>query len=151
MIEIGRYDPRKDKEALKELFQDFIQGKCYFESDWDQFEKELNKRVLDLQQRNSMVIAREEGKLVGWATFTKFRDYLGNDRYLIHQVMTRKEDAFRKGIEEKLILELETYLKKTLNVDKVFFICPDSDSAKRSLFLKLGIKKSKKIWYEREI
>jgi L-amino acid N-acyltransferase YncA len=151
MIEIDRYDPRKDKQELKELFKDFIQNKCYFDSNWDKFEKELNKRVLDLQQRNSMVIAREDGKLVGWVTYTRFRDYLGNDRYLVHQVMTRKEDAYRKGIEEKIILELQKYLKKTMNVDKVFFICPDSDSAKRSLFLKLDIKKSDQVWYEKEI
>ncbi len=70
---------------------------------------------------------------------------------LIHQVMTKKEDSFKQGIEEKIIRELQLYVKRTLKIDKVFFICPDSDSAMRSLFLKLGVKKSQNIWYEHEI
>ncbi|MFX1419222.1 MAG: GNAT family N-acetyltransferase [Promethearchaeota archaeon] len=151
MIIIDRYDPRVDKEALKVLFKDFIAIKSYFFSYWEKFEEELNRRTLDLQYRNSMVVAKEDGKLVGFGTYTLFRDYLGNDRVLIHQVLTKKEDSFKKGIEEKIIRELQLYIKRTLKLDKVFFIAPDSDSAIRSLFLKLGVKKSPNIWYENEI
>ncbi|MFX1574375.1 MAG: GNAT family N-acetyltransferase [Promethearchaeota archaeon] len=151
MIVIDRYDPRSDKEALKALFNDFIENKSYFFSHWQKFEEELNKRTLDLQYRNGMIIGKEEGKIVGFGMYTIFRDYLGNDRVIIHQIMTRKEDSFKKGIEEKLIRELQLYIKRTLKIDKVYFICPDSDSAFRSLLIKLGIKKSKFIWYEHEI
>lgn len=151
MIVVDRYDPRVDKDALKELFEDFIEKKSYFFSHWAKFEQELNKRVLDLQYRNSMVVAKEEGKIVGWGTYTIFRDYLGNERALIHQVVTKKEDSFKKGIEEKVIRELQLYIKKTLKLDKIFIICPDSDGSLRSLLMKLGIKKSKDIWYEQEI
>ncbi|MFW9824759.1 MAG: hypothetical protein ACFFE4_17585 [Candidatus Thorarchaeota archaeon] len=151
MIIIDRYDPRSDKEALKEIFEDFIENKSYFFSHWGKFEDELNRRSLDLQYRNSMVIAKEEGIIVGFGTYTLFRDYLGNDRVLIHQVLTKKEDSFKKGIEEMVIRELQLYIKRTLKIDKVFFICPDSDSALRSVFLKVGINKSKHIWYEHEI
>ncbi|MFW9989206.1 MAG: GNAT family N-acetyltransferase [Candidatus Odinarchaeota archaeon] len=151
MIVIDRYDPRKDKEALQEIFKEFIANKAYFFSYWEKFEEELNRRTLDLQYRNSMVIAKEEGKILGFGTYTLFRDYLGNDRVLIHQVLTRKNDSFKLGIEEKIIRELQLYIKRTLKLDKVFFICPDSDGASRSLFLKLGIKKSRYIWYENEI
>lgn len=151
LIVIERYDPRMDKNALKEIFNDFIENKLYFFSRWEKFEEELNKRTLDLQYRNSMVVAREGGKIIGFGTYTLFRDYLGNDRVLIHQILTKKEDSYKKGIEEQIIRELQLYIKKTLKMDKVFFISPDSDGTMKSIFLKLGIKKSKHIWYEREI
>ena len=151
LIIIDRYDPRVDKEALKEIFKDFIENKSYFFSHWDRFEEELNRRSLDLQYRNSMVVAKIDGQIVGFGTYTLFRDYLGNDRVLIHQVLTKKEDSFKKGIEEQIIRELQLYIKRSLKIDKVHFICPDDDGALRSLFLKLGIKKSKYIWYDHEI
>jgi RimJ/RimL family protein N-acetyltransferase len=151
MIETDRYDPRLDRDALKEIFEDFIENKSYFISTWKEFEKELNKRVLDLQYRNSMIIAKEEGVIVGWGTYTLIKDYLGNNRALIHQVLTKREDSYRKGIEEQIIRELKLYIKRTLNLDKVFIICQDSDSALRNLVMKLGAKKSKNYWYENDI
>ena len=151
LIIIDRYDPRIDKDALKDIFQDFIQNKSYFFSHWEKFEEDLNRRSLDLQYRNSMVVAKEEGKIIGFGTYTSFKDYLGNERLLIHQVLTKKEDSFKRGIEEKIIRELQLYIKRSLKIDKVYYICPDEDGALRSLFLKLGIKKSKYIWYEHEI
>ena len=151
MIVTDRFDPRLDKDAVKEIFEDFIENKSYFISTWQEFEKEINKRVLDLQYRNSMIVAKEEGEIVGWGTYTLIKDYLGNQRALIHQVLTKKEDSYRKGIEEQIIRELKLYVKKTLNLDKVFLICQDSDSALRNLVMKLGAKKSKNYWYENDI
>ena len=151
MIVTDRFDPRLDKDAVKEIFEDFIENKSYFISTWQEFEKEINKRVLDLQYRNSMIVAKEEGKIVGWGTYTLIKDYLGNQRALIHQVLTKKGDSYRKGIEEVIIRELKLYVKKTLNLDKVFLICQDSDSALRNLVMKLGAKKSKNYWYENDI
>ena len=151
MIIIDRYDPRSDKEALKEIFEDFIENKSYFFSHFQKFEEELNKRTLSLQYRNSMVVAKDDGKVVGFGTYTLFRDYLGNDRVLIHQILTKKEDSFKKGIEEMIIREIQLYIKRSLKMDKVYFICPGEDGALRSLFLKLGVKKSKNIWHEHEI
>lgn len=151
LIIIERYDPRVDKVELKEIFDDFIQNKSYYISDWKAFEEELNKRTLNLQYRNSMVVAKEDDKVIGFGTYTLFRDYLGNDRVLIHQILTKKEDSYKKGIEEQIIRELQSYIKKTLKIDKLFFIFQDSDANMKSIFLKLGIKKSKHIWYELEI
>ena len=151
LIIIDRYDPRSDKEALKEIFLDFIEHKSYFFSHWQKFEEELNKRTLDLQYRNSMVVAKEDGKIVGFGTYTLFKDYLGNDRVLIHQIITKKEDSFKKGIEEMVIREIQLYIKRTLKIDKAYFICPDEDGVLRSVFLKVGINKSKYIWYEHEL
>jgi len=148
MLIIDRYDPRLDKDDLKEIFEDFITNKSYFFSHWKKFEEELNRRALDLQYRNSMIVAKEGGKIVGWGTYTKFRDYLGNDRALVHQVMTRKIDSYKMGIEEKILRELQLYIKKTVKLDKVYYICPDSDGALRSIFMKLGVKKSRLVWYE---
>jgi len=150
-LEITRYDPRKDKEALNELFNDFIKNKSYFSSNWNKFEYELNKRLLNLQYRNSMIIAKEGDKLIGWGTYTIFRDYLGNDRVLFNQVLTKKEDSFKKGIEEAIIREIITYIKKTTEIDKFNILGPDSDGSLRSLLLKLGLKKSKFIWYENNL
>ncbi len=151
MIVTDRFDPRLDKDAVKEIFEDFVENKSYFISTWQDFEKELNKRVLDLQYRNAMIVAKEDGKIVGWGTYTLIKDYLGNQRALIHQVLTKKEDSYRKGIEEQIIRELKLYVKRTLNLDKVFLICQDSDSALRNLVMKLGAKKSKNYWYENDI
>ncbi|MFX1477484.1 MAG: hypothetical protein ACFFCI_05090 [Promethearchaeota archaeon] len=151
MIITNRYDPRIDKAALKEIFEDFVENKSYFFSHWQRFEEELNRRSLDLQYRNSMVVAKEDGNIVGFGTYTLFRDYLGNDRVLIHQILTKKEDSFKKGIEEMIIRELQLYIKRTLKIDKVYFICPDTDGALRSVFMKVGINKSKYFWYEHEI
>jgi RimJ/RimL family protein N-acetyltransferase len=151
MIVTNRFDPRLDKDGVKEIFEDFIENKSYFISTWQEFEKEINKRVLDLQYRNSMIVAKEEGEIVGWGTYTLIIDYLGNKRALIHQVLTKKENAYRKGIEESIIRELKLYVKRTLNLDKVFLICQDSDSALRNLVMKLGAKKSKNYWYENDI
>ena len=151
MIVTDRFDPRLDKDGVKEIFEDFIENKSYFISTWQEFEKEINKRVLDLQYRNSMIVAKEEGEIVGWGTYTLITDYLGNNRALIHQVLTKKEDSYRKGIEEQIIRELKLYIKRTLNLDKVFLICQDSDSALRNLVMKLGAKKSKNYWYENDI
>ncbi len=151
MIITERFDPRLDKDEVRQIFDDFIKNKSYFISTWQEFEKEINKRVLDLQYRNSMIVAKDEGKIVGWGTYTLIKDYLGNKRALIHQVLTKKEDSYRKGIEEQIIRELKLYVKRTLNLDKVFLICQDSDSALRNLVMKLGAKKSKNYWYENDI
>ena len=151
MIEIERYDPREDKEALKEIFEDFIKNKSYFPGDWQQFETELNKRALDLKSRNAMVVAKEDGKIVGWGTYTLFKHHLGGDRVLIHQVLTKKEDSYKRGIEEIIINEIQSYVKRVENLDKVYALCPDSDSSMRSIFMKLGLKKSKFVYYEKNI
>jgi RimJ/RimL family protein N-acetyltransferase len=98
-----------------------------------------------------MIVAQEEGEIVGWGTYTLIEDYLGNKRALIHQVLTKKENSYRKGIEELIIRELKLYIKRTLNLGRVFLICHDSDSALRNLVMKLGAKKSKNYWYENEI
>lgn len=151
MVEIGRYDPRVDKDALKELFEDFIENKSYFHTTWKKFEETLNKRVLDLQYRNAMIIAKEGGKIVGWGTISIFVDYLGMERAVIHQVVTKKEDSYKKGIEELIIKEILAYLKTSLKMEKVHMICPDSDSPMRSLLMKFGLKKSQYMWYEKDL
>ena len=151
MIFIDRYNPRDDKEELKELFEDFAENKLYFSTSWEEFEKELSERVLDLTLRNGMIVAKVDGKLVGWGTYSQFKDYLGKVRVLIHQIMVRKEDAYKKGIEEQIIRELEKYIKNTLNFDKAYYIGIDSDNNLQSVFMKLGIEKSEFIWYEKEL
>lgn len=151
MLIVDRYDPREDKEAILEIFEDFIENKSYFFSHRQKFETELNKRVLDLKYRNSIIVARDEGKVVGVGFVSVFLDILGNENCIIHQVMTRKPDSYKRSIEERVIRELMKYVKGTLKINKVYLQCRDSDSPLRSLFLKLGVKKSKEVWYEKEL
>ncbi|MBN1215230.1 MAG: hypothetical protein JXA99_07270 [Candidatus Lokiarchaeota archaeon] len=151
MIVIDRYNPRDDKEELKELFEDFAENKLYFKTSWQDFEKVLNERVLDLTLRNGMIVAKEDGKLVGWGTYSQFKDYLGIERVLIHQIMTKKIDAYKKGIEEQIIREIEKYIKNTLEIDKAYYIGVEPDNNLQSVFLKLGIEKSKYVWYEKDL
>ncbi len=73
LIIVDRYDPRADKDALKEIFINFIAIKSFFFSTWEKFEEELNRRTLDLQYRNSMVVAKEKGNVVGFGTYPLFR------------------------------------------------------------------------------
>ncbi len=150
MVVIQRYDPRADKNELKALFEDFIEHISYLPGTWEKFEKEVENRALDLRTRNSMVVAKEDGKLVGWATYTKITDYLGNSRVLLHQVITKKADSFKKGIEEELIHELEAYIKKTEHLDRVYIRVKNSDNQSKSLLLKMGYKKSEFMYYERK-
>jgi hypothetical protein len=151
LVEIDRYDPRKDLDDLKEIFEDFKENMSYFDADWKRFEDVLNKRVLDLKFRNAMIVAREGEKMVGWGTYTPFSDYLGNERILIHQILVKKEDAYKKGIEEAIIKEIESYIKNTLKRDKVYYISTDKESKKVSLFMKLGMKKSPHVWHEKDL
>ncbi len=151
MIVIDRYNPRDDKEELKELFEDFAENKLYFKTSWQDFEKVLNERVLDLTLRNGMIVAKEDGNLVGWGTYSQFKDYLGIERVLIHQIMTKKIDAYKKGIEEQIIREIEKYIKNTLEIDKAYYIGVEPDNNLQSVFLKLGIEKSKYVWYEKDL
>ena len=95
-----------------------------------------------------MVIAKEGDKILGYGTFTIFKDHLGIDHALIHQVMTRKADSFKKGIETMIIKEVQKYASRTLNTTKFYFRCPDTDNNRRSLLMKFNQKKSNFIWYE---
>ncbi len=113
MIVIDRYDPRKDKEEILEIFEDFIENKSYFFSYKERFESELNKRVLDLKYRNSIILARENGKIVGAGFVSTYIDILGKENCVIHQVMTKKEDSYKRSIEERIIRELMKYVKTT--------------------------------------
>jgi len=151
MLIIDRYDPRKDKEELLKIFEDFIENKSYFFSYKERFETELNKRVLDLKYRNSIILARENGTIVGAGFVSVFTDILGNENCFVHQVMTKKEDSYKRSIEERILRELMKYVKTTLKINKISLQCRDSDSALRSLMLKLGIKKSKEVLYELEL
>lgn len=149
MIVIDRYNPRDDKEELKELFEDFAENQLYFKTSWEEFEKVLDKRVLDLTLRNGMIAAKEDGNLVGWGTYSQFSDYLGKERVLIHQIMIRKIDAYKKGIEEQIIRELEKYIKNTLQFNKAYYIGVESNNNLHSVFMKLGIEKSEFVWHEK--
>lgn len=146
-IKIARYNPRKDKEELEALIKDFEYR--VGEIDIEKFSKEIEERSRDLRLRNAMVIAKEEEKIVGAGFFSLWYDFLGRQHCVLHDVVTRKEDAFKKGIEEMIIRELFNYLKKTMKIDKVsLYAKKQGDSNLISIFMKLGIKKSEWEHYE---
>ncbi|MHA1672315.1 MAG: hypothetical protein ACTSYI_01680 [Promethearchaeota archaeon] len=149
-IKITRYDPRKDKEELENLVKNFEYR--LGEVDLVKFAKELEARLKDLRLRNSMVLAREEGKLVGAGFFSIWNDYLGRQTCVLHDIILQKEDAFKKGIEESIAREIFSYLKKTMKIEKVsVYAKKRGDTNLQSIFMKLGVKKSDWELYEKSL
>ena len=146
-IEITAYDPRKDKDELEALIQDF-EYRSIYPINIEKFSKETAKRVLDLKLRNAVKLAKIDGVIVGAGIFTIWYDYLGNTQCYIHDVVVRKEDSFKKGIEEAILRELFKYIKSTLKIDKVALFARKTDSNFQSLMLKLKIKKAELDFYE---
>ena len=149
-IKIVRYDPRKDKESLEALVSEF-EYRSIYPIDIRKFSHEIENRVKDLKLRNSMILAKLEDEVVGAGFFTLMNDYLGNFHTIIHDVVVRKEDSFKKGIEESILRELFLYLKKTMKIDKIGIFIRRNDSNIQSLLMKLKIKKSELDYYEGEI
>ncbi len=149
-IKIVRFDPRKDKEALEALVKDF-EYRSIYPIDIQKFSNEIENRVKDLKLRNSMILAKMEDKVVGAGFFTIMNDFLGNIHTIIHDVVVRKENSFKMGIEELIFRELFSYLKKTMKIDKIGIFIRRNDSNIQSLLMKLKIKKSELDYYEGEI
>lgn len=149
-IKLRRYDPRKDKEALEDLVKNF-EYRSIYPLKIDAFAKELGRRVLQLELRNSIVLATEgeqEEKVVGAGFFSTWIDYLGNTHCVVHDVVTRKEDSFKKGIEEAVLKELFKYFKNTMKIEKINMFVRKNDSNFQSLLMKMQIKKSDLDYYE---
>ncbi len=150
-IKLTRYNPRKDKEDLISLVEDYDYRSIY-PIDIKRFEKELDERVKDLKLRNSIILAKEEGELVGAGFFTIWKDYLGNEHCYVHNPVVRKENSFKKGIEEEILKELFKYLKKTMKVDKIGLWAKKRDGNYQSVLMKMGIKKNRDLdYYEHEL
>ena len=149
-MEIIRYDPRKDKEELMKLAIAFS-DRSYVPFDEAVFKKEIEQRVLNLKLRNSIILAKEEGKIIGAGFFSPYNDDFGNPHCIVHQVLTYKEDAYKKGIEEKIMRELFKYIKNTMNISQIEIVCDPKDSRFQSVLMKLGIKRSKLLLYEHRL
>jgi ribosomal protein S18 acetylase RimI-like enzyme len=149
-MELVRYDPRKHRDMLKELVQAF-EYRAFEPIKPEDFLKELDKRALDLLLRNSIVLAFEEDVLLGAGFFTIWTNHLGQKRCEIHQVIVRKEDSFKKGIEETIMKELLYYVKSAMNISKVYLYCRNSDINFKSLLMKMGIKKQDIEYFEHQL
>jgi L-amino acid N-acyltransferase YncA len=149
-LEIARYDPRKDNKELEALVKDF-EYRSLSPIDIEKFSKEIGKRVLDLKLRNSIVLAKENGKIIGAGFFTIWIDNLGNNQCIVHDVVVRKEDSFKKGIEEAILRELFKYIKNTLQIAKIGLYAKRNDSSFQSLLMKMQIKKSELDFYEHNL
>ena len=115
------------------------------------FKKEIEHRVLDLKLRNSIILAKEEGKIIGAGMFSPYNDDFGNPHCIVHQVLTYKEDAYKKGIEETVMRELFKYIKNTMNISQIEIVCDPKDSRFQSVLMKLGIKRSKLLLFEHNL
>ncbi len=148
-IQISRYNPRLDREGLLELVKDFEYRVGEERLDLEKFSVELDKRSLDLKLRNSMILGKIDNRIIGAGFFSLWTDYLGFGHCYVHHVITRKEDAYKKGIEEKIMRELFNYLKMTMKIEKVnLFAKKQGDSNLQSIFMKMGIKKNDVDMYE---
>ena len=149
-IKITRFNPRNDMDDLLALIDDFEYR--VGEIDLNAVKEQIKARNKDLKLRNSMIIAKEASKIVGAGFFSLWKDFLGKSHCIVHDVVTRKENAFKKGIEEKILRELFQYLKKTMKINKVYlFADKKGDSNLKSVFMKLGIKKGTREYYEHEL
>ncbi len=149
-MEIVRYDPRNDKEELVKLATAFS-DRSYIPFDEITFKKEIEQRVLDLKLRNSIILAKEDGKIIGAGTFSPYNDDFGNSHCIVHQVLTFKDDAYKRGIEETIMRELFKYIKNTMNISKIEILCDPKDSRFQSILMKLGIHRSKLYLYEHNL
>ena len=143
-------DPRKDMEQVKELISHF-EYKTGHPIDIAKFENELNKRVKDLALRNGNVLAKIGDEIIGAGFFTIWNDILGESHAIIHDVIVKKEDAFKKGIEETVIREIFTYLKRTLKIETANLFASRRDGNYQSLLMKLGFKKSNLDYYQKSL
>ncbi len=149
-ITITRIDPRADKDDILHLTQEyFAWQKLPF--DLKNFEQELNNRLGDLKKRNGIILVKEDGKLVGVGFFTPYKNYLNVDECVFHKPITRKEDSFKKGIEEAIFREMMKYAKSIFGISKFTFRSSESDLAYVNLLMKLGIKKAPDTLYEHSI
>ncbi len=149
-IAIVRIDPRADKDDILHLTQEYFEWqKLPF--DLKNFEVELNNRIADLKKRNGIILVKEDGKLVGVGFFTTYKNYLNQDECVFHKPITRKEDSFKKGIEEAIFRELMKYAKSIFGINKFTFRSSESDLAWVNLLMKLGIKKIPDTLYEHTI
>lgn len=153
-IKLSRYNPRQDKADLEAIVADFQYrlDQLGEKVDLDKFSKEIDQRSKSLINRNSIVLAKDGDVLVGAGFFTIWTDFLGNQHCLIHDVVTRKENAFKNGIEEAVLRELFNYLKKTMKIDKIGLWARKRDSNFQSVLMKLKIKKNTDLdYYEHQI
>ena len=138
-VKITHYNPRQDKEELLQLIKNFEYR--VGEVDLDVVSKELDHRANDLKLRNSIILAKEDEKLVGAGFITMWSDYLGRSNLIVHDIVTEKENAFKKGIEEKILRELFKYFKNILKINQFYMYArKKGDINIKSIMMKLGIK-----------
>ncbi len=149
-IKITRFNPRQDKEEMLALIKEFDYR--VKDINLDEVSKQIDLRNKDLKLRNSMILAKEDNIIVGAGFFSIWKDFLGKSHCIVHDVVTKKVHAFKKGIEEKIYRELFQYLKKTMKIEKIYmFAQKRGDSNLKSLFMKLGIKSGDMDYYELEL
>ena len=146
-INLTRYNPRQDTEELLKLIKEFEYRTG--EIDLNQVEKELKSRSNNLKLRNSIILAREDDKLIGAGFVSIWNDFLGEEQVIVHDVVIRKEDAFKKGIEEQIFKEIIKYLKNFLKVKKYsMFVEKKGQTNLKSIIMNFGVKPSLKDYYE---
>ena len=112
----AKKDTKNKQEELLKLIKEFEYR--VGEIDLNQVSKELDNRANDLKLRNSIVLAKEDEIIVGAGFISIWNDFLGRTQVIVHDVITRKKDAFKKGIEEKILKELIKYMKNILKIDE---------------------------------
>ncbi len=150
-MEIRRVDPRGDLDNLITLMKEHCEWKG-INFDEKTFKSSFNTRMSrDLLIRNGTAIVEDEGLIWGLGLFSILEDPLGRPNAFIHPPITRKEHAYKFGIEEGLIRELMHYIKATMKHDKVHIIFPGNDRNLLSVLMKIGFKKAKGVYYEKDL
>ena len=91
-----------------------------------------------------VLVAEEEGKIVGWTGWTVKHDTIKEEQYIyITEVMVHPEFR-RKGIASKLLMEAE---KRTREVGsgRIYCYIIEQNNASKALFEKLGYSKKREL------
>ncbi|MHA1731654.1 MAG: hypothetical protein ACTSU5_06905 [Promethearchaeota archaeon] len=150
-MEIRRIDPRGDLDAIVALVSDHCAWKG-LPFDEAKFRQSFGQRMSrDLLIRNGTAVVADEGAIVGLGLFSILEDALGRKNAFIHPPITRKEHAYKVGIEEGLLRELAHYLQSVMKLDTAHIIFPGADRNLLSILMKLGYKKAKGVYFERAL
>lgn len=105
----------------------------------------------NLKVRNGTVVVDDDGTLIGLGLFSILEDALGQPQCFVHPPITRKEHAFRVGIEEGILRELTHYIASTMKLSKANIIFEGSNRNLLSLLMKLDFRKAKGVYYAKDL
>ncbi|MHA1309681.1 MAG: GNAT family N-acetyltransferase [Candidatus Helarchaeota archaeon] len=136
MIEIIVYDPDKHYETVKELMKELTSfwGQEFHE---EQFRESLNRRVSDEANKNGIILAQKDGKILGMIMGEiVFQQSIGSFGRISNFIV--KQEARGMGIGKKLIEGIIDFFVNN-NINRIQANARNMNKEGR-LYLKYGFK-----------